>query len=406
MRTASANVRVLHIYSAIRVVAILAMLFCNLRPSCMAFGKLESADLPPLPDDHGFGGPAVGVHRDALIVAGGANFPDLPPWEGGKKVWHDRIFVLTRDADGKMANAWLEAGRLAQPFAYGASVNTDDGVLILGGESSREPGLAVPTSDVFRLTWNPAAKQVEVERLQPLPRPAAFLGAARIGSKVFAVAAERSEVSDRLDRKYVWSLDLAMPEPDSKIAWQVLTPHPGSPRHKAIVVEQALGTAEHQLFLISGENPRFARDGTLDLGNFDYLTDAYRFDPQNNTWSSIADLPVVIDNRDIPNKLQFAHERWPVAAGTGVGAGDNQLLVFSGVTGRYIEEPVGRRPCVPNVILAYNTVTDTWTQLGEMPVGVVTTSAAKWGEWIVVPSGETQPGVCTNRVQAFRPNGL
>ena len=46
-------------------------------------------ELPPLPPSAGqskqpgVAGPFAGVHRDALIVAGGANFPDKMPWEGG-----------------------------------------------------------------------------------------------------------------------------------------------------------------------------------------------------------------------------------------------------------------------------------------------------------------------------------
>ena len=33
----------------------------------------------------GFAGPINGVTHNVLIVAGGANFPDKMPWEGGKK---------------------------------------------------------------------------------------------------------------------------------------------------------------------------------------------------------------------------------------------------------------------------------------------------------------------------------
>ena len=43
--------------------------------------------LPVLPDALGLGGPVVGVHNDALIVGGGANFPE-PVWEN-EKVWRD-----------------------------------------------------------------------------------------------------------------------------------------------------------------------------------------------------------------------------------------------------------------------------------------------------------------------------
>jgi hypothetical protein len=52
--------------------------------------------LAPLPDSEGFAYPFAGVHRGALLVAGGANFPGKRPWDGGEKVWYDTVFVLER----------------------------------------------------------------------------------------------------------------------------------------------------------------------------------------------------------------------------------------------------------------------------------------------------------------------
>ena len=46
---------------------------------------LTWTSLPPLPDPIGFAGAFAGVADGALLVAGGANFPDLPPWDKGKK---------------------------------------------------------------------------------------------------------------------------------------------------------------------------------------------------------------------------------------------------------------------------------------------------------------------------------
>jgi len=113
------------------------LLLIALLVPCSAFGDqtLNWSELPSLLDEFGFGGPIVGVHADALVVCGGANFPDGPPWaEGdqpaGSKVWHDRIFVLTPDAD-----TWIDAGRLPYPLAYAPAISTDEGVYVLGGES-------------------------------------------------------------------------------------------------------------------------------------------------------------------------------------------------------------------------------------------------------------------------------
>ena len=44
---------------------------------------LQWSELPELPDQLGVAGPFAGVHNDALIVAGGANFPK-PVWDNEK----------------------------------------------------------------------------------------------------------------------------------------------------------------------------------------------------------------------------------------------------------------------------------------------------------------------------------
>ncbi|MDR2673600.1 MAG: hypothetical protein LBC18_01695, partial [Opitutaceae bacterium] len=91
-------------------------------------GAIEWKQLPPLPDKEGFAGSFPGVCNGALIVAGGANFPDKRPWEGGAKVWYDNVFVLEPGA-----KEWREEGRLPQPSGYGLSLPWKDGFLMIGG---------------------------------------------------------------------------------------------------------------------------------------------------------------------------------------------------------------------------------------------------------------------------------
>jgi N-acetylneuraminic acid mutarotase len=65
-------------------------------------GPLMWERLPDLPPSSrgqahpGLAGPFVGVHYDALIVAGGAS----ESHEGGPLAFHDDIYVLRREADG------------------------------------------------------------------------------------------------------------------------------------------------------------------------------------------------------------------------------------------------------------------------------------------------------------------
>src|SRR5258706_2961151 len=95
-----------------------------------AFGG-EWVRLPRLPDKEGFAGAFAAVSGGALLVAGGANFPDKKPWEGGAKVWYDAVFVLDRpDGEGKVA------GRLPRRLGDGICVTASHRVGCVRGHRS------------------------------------------------------------------------------------------------------------------------------------------------------------------------------------------------------------------------------------------------------------------------------
>ncbi|MDE7125553.1 MAG: sialate O-acetylesterase [Muribaculaceae bacterium] len=59
------------------------------------------------------------------VVAGGANFPDVPAAKGGKKAYYDDVYYLP---DG--GKKWMKAkGRLPYKVAYGASFTTEEGII-------------------------------------------------------------------------------------------------------------------------------------------------------------------------------------------------------------------------------------------------------------------------------------
>jgi N-acetylneuraminate epimerase len=91
------------------------------------------SQFPPLPDAEGFASPFAGVAGGALLIAGGANFPNKRPWEGGTKIWYDRVFILPT-----ATSAWIAAGRLPRPNAYGIAVSIPSGVICAGGGDTRE----------------------------------------------------------------------------------------------------------------------------------------------------------------------------------------------------------------------------------------------------------------------------
>ena len=177
-------------------------------------------DLPALAegvDNPGVAGPFVGVHNDALIIAGGANFPNKPLWETGK-VWHDKVYVLVKDG---AAYQWKDGGTLSRPLAYGASVSTADGVLCMGGDDAENV-----YRDVFLLSWNKEMEKVERRDFPPLPVPVAYGAAALVKDVVYLVGGQQGKKLASSTNS-VWSLNLG---DRNKAQWQVVADVPWSSR--------------------------------------------------------------------------------------------------------------------------------------------------------------------------------
>src|SRR5687767_8876394 len=143
--------------------------------------SLDRQELAPLPDAVGFAGAFAGTSNGALIVAGGANFPDGPPWQGNKKVWHDRIFVLPASR-----GQWQQPQqRLPRSFGYGVAITTPKGVICIGGSDANQH-----YRDVFRLEWIDG--EIKTTDLPPLPVPLANAVGALVGNTIYIAGGSES----------------------------------------------------------------------------------------------------------------------------------------------------------------------------------------------------------------------
>jgi SSS family transporter len=328
--------------------------------------QLNWEELPPLPDKEGFAGMFCGVSGGALICMGGANFPDGMPWEGGKKVWYDDIYILERGAE-----EWKVADvKLPRPLAYGVSVTYNDGIVIAGGSDATRH-----YADVMTIAYRNG--RIEVDTLPSLPFPLANMTGAVVGNHLYIAGGNLSVTG--VPRKDFLALNLAANDK----SWTVLESWPGPARIQAVSA-----SVQNKFFLFSGIDMR-ERDGVKERI---ILTDAYKFTPGTNlaegSWRRLADMPR------------------GVAAGPSPAptVGDNHIFFPGGLEGKTAQhKDPSTFPGFVNDLLAYHVRSDSFLSFGTLPADAprVTVPAVEWDDRWVIVSGEAGPGKRSPRVFAL-----
>ena len=384
--------------------------------------KLEWKSLPDLPGGFGVAGPFAGTHNDTLIIAGGANFPDGVPWrptaDGGTsaKVYYDTIHVVTKDgADYSIAEA---KAKLPQVLGYGVSISTTDGVLCIGGEW-RKDGVTHRSAKVFALSFTDEQVVVD-ENYPPLPEVTTAAAGALVGKTIYIAGGDSGEGATQ----NFWSLDLTKRDTDD-FKWVKLPPWDGPARTHLLASAQSDGGTDC-LYIFSGR----MKDAQ---GRWHMLSDAHKYNLKSGKWKKV-------------NNIQTKGDAQPrcVMAGTAASVGTNSLLLFGGANGkRFITleslsaqitaaKAAGNEQVAAALdaekqkiqdahdgfsrdILLYNTVTDQWQKFADfeessrsatapgaterVPIGShVTTTAVHWGNSIIIPTGESSPGIRTKNI--------
>jgi len=329
-----------------------------------AYSALSSAaefsKLPALPDREGFAGAFAGVSDGCLMVAGGANFPDKKPWEGGKKVWYDTVFALEK-AEGE----WKAVGKLPRPLGYGISVTTKSGVICIGGSDAEKHH-----AEVFLLML--AHGKLSIKDLPPLPAPQANGAGALVGETVYAFGGSE-QPGEQAAMSRLFALDLKVSNPK----WQELAPCPGKAR--ILPVAAALDGA----FYVAGGAGLEKTNGKVARV---YLLDAWRYKPGAG-WRAVANLP-----------------KPSVAAATPAPVAGSEFFIIGGDDGSLISfQPAEKHPGFPKTSFAYDAGTDSWRTNGEVPAPRATLPTTFWHGRYVLPSGEARPGVRSPEVREFQP---
>ena len=322
-------------------------------------GSVTSGDwqhLQDIPDKLGLAGAFAGVANGALIVAGGANFPDKMPWEGGVKKWHDTVWMLSQP-DG----AWHSVGRLPSPLGYGVSATTEQGIICAGGSDS-----SGHHSNTLRLSLKGEA--LVIETLPNLPVALANCFGALVGDKLYVVGGnERPGETECVNRAFVLDVN------DLATGWKEIEPLPGRPRFLC-----AAGVIGFMLYIAGGTTLEPAADGKM---NRVYLTEVWSY-RETGGWSRCADMlyPAVA-----------APSPMPLAQG--------KLWVLSGDDGSHWGfQPPAKHPGFPAQIQGYDAAENAWKPMGELPAGRAVLPCVWWRERIVLINGEQRPGVRSPQV--------
>lgn len=322
--------------------------------------------LPTLPDWEGFAGAFIGTVDDYLVVAGGANFPDRKPWEGGTKVWYDDLWAL------KDPNAtWQKVGKLPRPLGYGVALSTSQGSMIcIGGSDALQH-----YSDVFSIHHN--NNGWTIQSLPPLPHPIANACGVRIGDALYVVGGQEHPAKAMASSK-VYRIPL-LPSPGN---WEEIGDLPGPGR----ILATAANYRDHLVIMGGAELLKDAEGKTQRR----YLKDAHVLQT-NGAWLRIADLPFPSVAAPSPSmSIDIGDFTGPCLLGGDdgtqleIGPSEHQgfrreLLCFDLPEGSEWDQGV-------------------WKTVETLPVARVTTGLVRWrGNWVLA-TGESRPGVRSPQV--------
>ncbi|WP_026810380.1 sodium:solute symporter family transporter [Arenibacter latericius] len=355
--------------------------------------KIKLSNLPTLPaveagsKSLGFAGMMGGVHNGVVIVAGGANFPTGLPWEGGAKVWYNSIYILENDS-------WrLSSETLPSPLGYGASVSTDKGVLIIGGDNQDQV-----SSSVSLLSYNQSKSDIEITSYPDLPEPLAYTSAVLEGDYVYVAGGMNAEKSSNS----FYRLNLT-----EKKSWEKLEDFPGEPRAlQAMVVQET--SHSRNIFLIGGRNQSKGKISTP-------LTEYLSYDLNKKHWINKGDLKVNGTPRVIMGAVAEPMGSMHVLL---YGGSDDLLFTQLETLGQQISQAnndsiakklietrdqiLNTHPGFSNEVLAFNSITDKWYVYDTLNVKLpVTTLGIKKDNDFLIVSGEISPGIRTPEVYSL-----
>lgn len=325
-------------------------------------------NFPELPDKIGFAAMYAGTIDHAVIVAGGANFLDEMPWDGGIKSWSDAIFVYNPEV-GKWKK---QIQKLPLKLAYGVSVSHENGIIMVGGSTEGNKN----TNNVFLLTLREGT--VNIKQLTSMPIALANMSGNLVGDYIFIAGGSESDTG--LPTKNF----LAYHVKEDK--WEVLENFPGPSRINAVSA-----TFKEKFYIFTGIHITSGTEGNQRQ----ILTDAFCFSPIINAgklnggiWEKLAEMP---------RGMAAGPSPAPVI-------NKSHIVLFGGLdqqTAQHVD-PKTHPGFLPDV-LKYNVEEDIWEISGKLSQKEVrlTVPTVIYNEQCLLINGEIGPGERTNQIYAI-----
>lgn len=328
--------------------------------------------IPPLPDNEGFAGMYAGVTGKYLLAAGGANFPDGYPWEGGKKRWYRDIYSI----EIENPQAWRKLPiSLPHAMGYGVYGSWHDMFLIAGGETGPTP--EEPPDKPVRILNKVFAIKHEhdnfsIIQLPPLPKPLKDSCGTVVGDFLLVFGG----ISDTSDTKASAEL-LVLNLKNLNQGWQKGPALPAPGRVQAVAA-----TDEKFFYIFSGIEIEVDSTGK-PARKMPYLTDAWRMEignnPMQSTWQRLPDIPA--ERAAAPSPAWFFN---------------HQIAIPGGADSARHRQPQKDHPGWSGDMLIFNTLKEKWEirkNQFQPKQARVTAPGISFQDKYVIISGEKSPGM-------------
>lgn len=330
----------------------------------------------------GLAGAISGMVQNRLVIAGGANFPDALPWEGGTKTYYTDIFTWGIDSKSTL-EFQNTPGQLPYKVAYPAVATTTHGIVFAGGEN--ETGLL---ANVSLLTVDTTTNEWLINYLKPLSVPTTHAAATCLNNEVFIAGGETGKGATAA----VWMMNLK----DTSKGWQALPVLP-NPASDGVLAAVALPSGKTNLYFAGG---RSRQPNGISL----HYQTVFKLSTENEKWEPCASLPYGLSAASGANS---PGEKWFIFSGDKGETFEKveKLLVkISHTTDSTEKEKLlkekaaiqSAHPGFSREVLVYDFSLDKWTTSDSIPFEApVTTNAFFYHNKAYLCSGEVRAGIRT-----------